>query len=58
MIDPALLATERIRPLRRSEYDRLVQLGCFQDEKIELLIHPESFPDLKISIAEVLPKIA
>lgn len=26
-----------IRPLRRVEYDRLVELGMFQDEKIELL---------------------
>jgi len=37
MIDPAMLASERIRPLRRREYDRLVQLGYFEDEKIELL---------------------
>jgi len=37
MIDPTLWASERIRPLKRSEYDRLVQLGCFEDEKIELL---------------------
>jgi Uma2 family endonuclease len=37
MIDAALWASERIRPLKRSEYDRLVQLGCFEDEKIELL---------------------
>ena len=27
----------RIRPLRRAEYDRLVRLGVFEDEKIELL---------------------
>jgi Uma2 family endonuclease len=37
MIDPALWASERLRPLKRSEYDRLVELGCFDDEKIELL---------------------
>jgi Uma2 family endonuclease len=37
MIDPALLSSERLRPLKRSEYDRLVALGCFEDEKIELL---------------------
>jgi Uma2 family endonuclease len=37
MIDPALLAPERVRPLRRDEYDRLVALGYFEDEKIELL---------------------
>lgn len=28
---------EVIRPLRRVEYDRLVALGVFQDERIELL---------------------
>lgn len=28
---------EDIRPLRRAEYDRLVQLGAFEDERIELL---------------------
>jgi Uma2 family endonuclease len=37
VIDPSTLAPERIRPLRRAEYDRLVQLGCFEDERIELL---------------------
>jgi len=37
MIDPALWASERLRPLKRNEYDRLVELGCFDDEKIELL---------------------
>lgn len=31
-IDPAM-----VRPLRRAEYDRLVELGLFQDERIELL---------------------
>lgn len=31
-IDPALF-----RPLKRSEYDRLVELGLFQDERLELL---------------------
>jgi Uma2 family endonuclease len=37
MIDPAALEPERVRPLRREEYERLVDLGCFEDEKIELL---------------------
>lgn len=37
MIDPTWWASEKLRPLKRSEYDRLVQLGCFEDEKIELL---------------------
>jgi len=31
------LALEDIRPLRRAEYDKLVALGAFQDERIELL---------------------
>ena len=30
-------AAEVIRPLRRVEYDQLVALGAFQDERIELL---------------------
>lgn len=29
--------SESIRPLRRAEYDKLVLLGAFQDERIELL---------------------
>src|SRR6185369_3329090 len=37
VIVPAMLASERLRPLKRVEYDRLVELGCFQDERIELL---------------------
>jgi len=38
MVDPRELEPERIRPLRRVEYDRLVELGVFdEDEKIELL---------------------
>jgi len=37
VIDLAALGPERIRPLRRDEYDRLVAAGCFEDEKIELL---------------------
>jgi Uma2 family endonuclease len=30
-------STESIRPLRRVEYDKLIELGAFQDERIELL---------------------
>jgi Uma2 family endonuclease len=37
VIDLAELAPERVRPLRRREYERLVELGCFEDEKVELL---------------------
>lgn len=37
MLDPAVLAPERIRPLMRREYERLVELGVFEDERVELL---------------------
>lgn len=37
MLDPRQLLPERIRPLKRAEYDRLVDLGAFEDERIELL---------------------
>jgi len=37
MVDPQLLAPERIRPLKRVEYDRMVDAGLFVDERIELL---------------------
>jgi Uma2 family endonuclease len=40
MLDPehfAALPVERLRPLHRSEYDRLVELGVFGDERLELL---------------------
>jgi Uma2 family endonuclease len=37
VIDLAMLTPERLRPLKRVEYDRLVELGYFEDEKIELL---------------------
>jgi Uma2 family endonuclease len=33
----ATSAVEVIRPLRRVEYDQLIKLGAFQDERIELL---------------------
>jgi Uncharacterized protein conserved in cyanobacteria len=40
-IDPMLpaddLQPERVRPLSRREYDQLVALGVFEDERIELL---------------------
>jgi Uma2 family endonuclease len=35
--DPALVEPQRIRPLSRHEYDRLVELDYFQNERIELL---------------------
>jgi Uma2 family endonuclease len=34
---PDPLPPERLRPLRRAEYDRLVGLGMFESEKLELL---------------------
>jgi Uma2 family endonuclease len=37
MFDAADIAPLRIRPLKRREYDRLVDLGVFGDERIELL---------------------
>src|SRR4051794_7475291 len=37
VIVPAMLESRRLRPLKRAEYDRLVELGCFEHEKIELL---------------------
>lgn len=32
-----ILAGERLRPLKRTEYERLVELGVFVDERVELL---------------------
>ena len=37
MLDPAMLAPEKLRPLLRREYEQLVELGVFEDERIELL---------------------
>ena len=37
MFDPDLLAPEAIRKFSRREYDKLVDLGVFEDERIELL---------------------
>lgn len=34
---PMVFAPPRYRPLRRVEYDQLIALGAFRDEKIELL---------------------
>lgn len=31
------IPSEKLRPLRRSEYDQLVNLGVFRDERVELL---------------------
>jgi Uma2 family endonuclease len=57
MVDPEL-RSERMRPLLRREYDRLVDLGYFEDERIELLrgVLVEMSPqgDAHASIAESL----
>jgi Uma2 family endonuclease len=37
MVDLESLAPERIRPLKRVEYEKMVELGLFEDERIELL---------------------
>ncbi len=37
MLDAREIAPERLRPLRRNEFDRLVEDGLFADERIELL---------------------
>ncbi|HEY4158589.1 MAG TPA: Uma2 family endonuclease [Polyangiaceae bacterium] len=37
MLDPSVLAPEKPRRLKRSEYERLVELGMFEDERVELL---------------------
>lgn len=37
MLQPDLILPEKPRPLKRSEYDRLVAMGAFDDERIELL---------------------
>jgi Uma2 family endonuclease len=34
---PSSIAPQRIRPLRRSEYERLVTLGAFEDDHVELI---------------------
>jgi Uma2 family endonuclease len=37
MLEPSLIQPERTRPLKRAEYDRLVELGAFDNERVELL---------------------
>jgi Uma2 family endonuclease len=37
MLDASLLLPLRPRPLKRAEYDHLVALGAFEDERVELL---------------------
>lgn len=37
MLDPEALRPERPRPLKRVEFERLIEAGVFQDEDVELL---------------------
>jgi Uma2 family endonuclease len=37
MLDARLLAPQTTRALRREEYDRLVAMGAFEDERLELI---------------------
>lgn len=37
MIQPRDIAPEKLRPLRRAEYERLVELGLLCDERVELI---------------------
>jgi Uma2 family endonuclease len=37
MLELESLAPERVRPLRRREYERLIEAGVFEDEHVELL---------------------
>jgi Uma2 family endonuclease len=37
LLDQRAIAPETIRPIRRAEYDRMVEAGLFADERIELI---------------------
>lgn len=37
LVEMGPLSPEQLRPLRRAEYDHLVEQGCFEDERVELL---------------------
>lgn len=55
MLDPELLEPEALRKLTRREYDKLVELGFFEDERVELLcgmlvtMSPQGGPHATIS---------
>jgi hypothetical protein len=36
-MDPADLDSEQLRPISRKEFDQMVALGMFEDERVELL---------------------
>jgi Uma2 family endonuclease len=37
VVQPSEIAPQEIRPLKRAEYDRLVALGAFEDDRVELI---------------------
>lgn len=37
MLEPSEIASAEFRPLRRAEYERLAELGFFENERVELL---------------------
>jgi Uma2 family endonuclease len=37
VLDPSLIAPDTVRGIRRDEYERMVEAGLFEDERIELL---------------------
>ena len=60
MLQPSQIAPERLRPLKRVEYDRLVALGMFEGNRVELIrgshsigdiVRPAAFPDIIVPVA-------
>jgi Uma2 family endonuclease len=37
VLEPSKIAPQEIRPLKRAEYERLVALGAFEDDRVELI---------------------
>lgn len=50
MLNPNLVAPDRVRPISRREYEKMVEMGLFDDERVELIdgvvlcMSPESAP--------------
>jgi Uma2 family endonuclease len=61
MLDPEVLRPERPRPLKRVEFERLIEQGVFEDERVELLhgqlvaMSPQS--DLHIRVTARIARI-
>lgn len=55
MVDPRQLEPERILPLRRAQFDRMVEAGIFDDQRVELLrgvlveMSPQGAPHADVS---------